>query len=66
MNKEALPFVAAILVPVVFVTLILLYINGYLDKIVSFLKGIDLIYYIIIFPIVLGFILALLKLRKMD
>ena len=62
MNREALPLVAAILVPLVLVAMILLYLYGY--DITSYLKGIDPIYYIILFPFAIGLVAALLYLRR--
>lgn len=62
MNREALPLILAILVPIVLVSLILLYFYGY--DFTLYLKKIDTIYYIIILPFALGLFAALLKLRK--
>ncbi|UCF13313.1 MAG: hypothetical protein JSW06_03400 [Thermoplasmatales archaeon] len=62
MNREALPLILVILVPIVLVSLILLYFYGY--DFTLYLKKIDLIYYIIILPFALGLFAALLRLRK--
>lgn|GEM_PF-661056 len=61
-GREALPLILAILVPIVLVSLILLYIYGY--DVTLFLRNIPLIYYVIITPIVLGFIAAVMHLKK--
>ena len=63
MNKEAIPFILAIFTPIVLVVIILLYFYGF--DITVFLRSIDLIYYVIIFPFALGLFVALLKLRKL-
>ena len=52
MNREALPLIFAILIPVILVSLVLLYFYGY--DVTRFFSEINLIYYIIIFPIALG------------
>ena len=63
MNKEAMPFILAIFTPVIIVSIILLYFYGF--DITVFIRSIDLIYYIIIFPFALGLFVAVLKLRKL-
>jgi hypothetical protein len=62
MNKEAGPLIIAVLVPIILITVIFLYINGY--DLTIYLKKIDIIYYIIIFPIALGLLVAILRYRK--
>ena len=62
MNREALPFILVLFIPLVLVTLILLYFKGY--DVTVYLRKIDLIYYIIILPFALGLFAALLKWRK--
>jgi hypothetical protein len=62
MNKEAIPFILALLIPMLIVAVIFLYLYGY--DITIYLKKIDLIYYIILFPFILGLIAALYKLAK--
>ena len=62
MNREALPLISAILVPIVLVSIILLYFYGY--DFTLYLRKIDLIYYIILFPFALGLIAAVMKLKK--
>jgi len=58
MNKEALPFILALSIPIVLVSLFLLHIYGY--DLTSFFRELDIIYYIIILPLALGFIVAIL------
>ena len=62
MNREALPLILAILIPIILVSLILFYLYGY--DFTVYLRKIDLIYYIILLPFALGFVAALLKLMK--
>ena len=62
MNREAVPFIIAILTPIILVSLVLIHINGY--DLTLFFRKIDLIYYIIILPIALGLLVAILKYRK--
>lgn len=62
MNREALPLILAIFAPIILVSLIMIHINGY--DLTSFFRKIDLIYYIIIVPIALGFMAAILKYKK--
>ena len=62
MNRESLPLILSISIPIVLVSIIFLYIYGY--DLTSYFRKIDLIYYIVIFPIVLGFLVALFKYKK--
>lgn len=62
MNREALFLILAISVPIILVVIVLLYFYGY--DITSFLREIDLIYYIIILPFALGLLAALFKWKK--
>jgi hypothetical protein len=62
MNREALPFILALSIPIVLVFLILIQIYGY--DLTSFFRELDIIYYIIILPLALGFIVTLLMLGK--
>jgi hypothetical protein len=64
MNKESLPLIAALLVPFVLVLIVLLYYYGY--DITMFLRQFPLIYYIIILPIGLGFVVAVVKFVRPD
>lgn len=61
-NKESLPLIIALLVPILLVLVILLYYYGY--DITLFLRRIPLIYYVIILPIALGFTVAIIKYMK--
>jgi len=63
-NREALPLILAILVPIIFVSLILLYFYGY--DVTLFFRQIDIIYYIIVFPIALGFLIAIMRWKKVE
>ncbi len=62
MNREAGPLIIAILLPIIVVLLIFLYINGY--DITTYFKKIDIIYYIVVFPIALGLLVAILRYKK--
>jgi len=63
-NKEALPLIFAILIPIILVSLILLYFYGY--DVTLFFREIDIIYYIIVFPIALGFMVAIMRWIKVQ
>lgn len=62
MNKEAGPLIIAIIVPIILVSLMFLYINGY--DITIYFRKIDIIYYIVVFPIALGLLVAILKYKQ--
>jgi hypothetical protein len=62
MNREAAPLIIGILVPIIIVAVIILYISGY--DITVYLRKIDIIYYIIVFPFGLGLLAAILYYRK--
>jgi hypothetical protein len=62
MNREALPLIVGILVPVIFVGLIVLYLNGY--DITMYLRQINIIYYLVLFPFVLGILVIIFWFRK--
>ena len=62
MNREAGPLIIAILLPIIVVLLIFLYTNGY--DITTYFKKIDIIYYIVVFPIALGLLVAILRYKK--
>ena len=64
MNKESLPLIFAVLGPVILITLIILYYYGY--DLTLFLRQIPIIYYIIIFPIALGFTVGVIKYMRPD
>ena len=61
-NKESLPLIMALLIPILLVLVILLYYYGY--DITLFLRRIPWIYYVIILPIALGFTVAIIKYMK--
>jgi hypothetical protein len=62
MNREAVPLIIGILVPIVIVALIVLYVSGY--DITVYLRKIDLIYYVIVLPFGLGLLAAILWFKK--
>jgi len=62
MNREAVPLIVCILVPIVLVALIVLYVSGY--DITVYLRKIDLIYYILVIPFGLGLLTAILWFKK--
>ena len=64
MNRESLPLIVALLLPVALVLIILLSYYGY--DITLFLRKFPLIYYIIILPIALGFCVAIVKFVRPD
>ncbi|MCX6665501.1 MAG: hypothetical protein NT038_05510 [Euryarchaeota archaeon] len=64
MNREVLPLILAILLPIVFVVVLFLYFSGYIDGIVTSLKTTDLIYYVILIPFCLGFLAVMMKWMK--
>lgn len=63
-NKESLPLIMALFLPILLVFVILLYYYGY--DITLFLRRIPWIYYVIILPIALGFSVAIIKYMKPD
>jgi len=63
-NRESLPLIFALLVPVILVLIVLLYYYG-LD-LTEFFRKINILYYIVIIPIVLGFIVAIIKYMRPD
>ncbi|MCK4996097.1 MAG: hypothetical protein KAR55_04340 [Thermoplasmatales archaeon] len=64
MNRESLPLIIGLLIPIVLVLVILLYNYGY--DITIFFRKIPFIYYIIIIPFVLGFIVVIVKYIRPD
>ena len=64
MNRESLPLIAALLVPFILVLIVILYYYGY--DITQFFRQFPLIYYIIILPIALGFIVGVVKFVRPD
>lgn len=66
MNREALPLIIGLLIPLVLVLGIVLYSSGY-DVTLSlreFLKKIPILYYIIVLPVIIGFIIAIAKWKE--
>ena len=65
MNREALPLIFGISIPIALVSLIIIHFKFYnLSEIALFFKEINLVYYIIICPIALGLLVAILKYGK--
>ena len=64
MNRESLPLICAILIPIALVSFILL--NYYEYDVILFFRKIDILYYIFIFPIVLGFTVIIAKWLRPD
>jgi ABC-type multidrug transport system permease subunit len=62
MNREAVPLIVGILVPVIFVALIVLYLNGF--DITVYLRKINIIYYLLVLPFGLGLLVIILWFRK--
>ncbi len=63
-NRESLPLILGLSIPVILVSIILLYNYGY--DITIFLRKIDIMYYIIILPIALGFTVGIIKFMRPD
>ena len=59
MNRESLPLLLALLVPIVLVVIVLLYYYGI--DITEFFRNLHILYYIIIIPFVLGFLVVIIK-----
>ena len=64
MNRESLPLIIALLIPILLVGTIYLYYYGY--DITLFLRKIPILYYIVIFPVALGFIVGIAKVMRPD
>lgn len=64
MNRESLPLILAVVVPIIFVLVVILYYYGI--DLTLFLRKFPLIYYIIMVPIVLGFLVAIIKWLRPD
>lgn len=61
-NRESLPLILGLLIPILLVSIIVLFFYGY--DLTVYLRKIDIIYYIIIFPIALGFTAGIIKYMK--
>ena len=62
MNREAVPLIVGILVPIFLVALAVLYINGY--DITMYIRKINLIYYLLVLPFALGLLVIVFWFRK--
>jgi hypothetical protein len=62
MNREAVPLIVGILVPVIFVALIVLYLNGF--DVTVYLRKINIIYYLLVLPFGLGLLVIIVWFRK--
>ncbi|MCX6661587.1 MAG: hypothetical protein NTY91_03455 [Euryarchaeota archaeon] len=62
MNREAVPLIVGILVPVIFVAFIVLYLNGF--DITVYLRKINIIYYLLVLPFGLGLLVIIFWYRK--
>ena len=58
LNKESLPLFIALVVPIALVSLVILYYYGF--DITEFFRKLNILYYIVIVPIVLGFVVAVI------
>jgi len=61
-NRESLPLVVGLILPIFLVLTIMLYFYGY--DITEFFRKIDIMYYIIILPVALGFTAGVIKYMK--
>jgi len=61
-NREATPLIIGILIPLLLVSLIALRMYGFDAFII--LAQVDVLYYIVLFPIVLGLVIAILNRSK--
>ena len=57
-----MPLIVGLLVPLIVVSLIVLYVSGY--DVTVYLRKIDVIYYIVVLPFGLGLLAAILWFRK--
>jgi hypothetical protein len=62
MNREAVPLIIGILVPILLVAFITLYISGY--DITAYFRNINLIYYLMVLPFGLGLLVVVLWFRR--
>ena len=62
MNRESLPLIVGILIPVLLLLVILLYYYGI--DLTEILLKIDVMYYLIILPFVLGFLVIIVKFAR--
>ncbi len=59
MNKESVPLIIGIILPVLLVLIILL--NFFGINLFDYVKNINVIYYLIILPFLLGFLVIIVK-----
>ena len=64
MNRESLPLIVALMIPLLLVLTIFLY--NYGIDITSHLRKIPIIYYIVVLPIILGFTVIIVKYAHPD
>ena len=64
MNRESLPLIIALLIPIGLVSLIVLY--YYVYDITLILRRIPILYIIVLVPIALGFIAGIAKVMRPD
>jgi len=64
LNRESLPLLLALFVPIILVVIVLLYYYGY--DITEFFRKLNILYYIVIIPVVLGFTVAIIKYMRPD
>jgi hypothetical protein len=62
MNREAVPLIVGLLVPVIFVALIILYLSGY--DVTEYLRKINIIYYLLVLTFGLGILVIIIWFRK--
>jgi len=64
LNRESLPLILALVIPILLVLVVILYYYGF--DITLFLRKFPIIYYIIMAPIILGFTVAIIKWLRPD
>jgi len=62
MNREAVPLLLGILIPIIIVALIVLYLNGF--DITIYLRKINIMYYLVLLPFALGLLVIIFWFRK--
>jgi hypothetical protein len=64
LNRESVPLLCALVVPVILIIIVILYYSGI--DITEFFRKLNILYYIVMVPIVLGFVAGIIKLLKPD
>ena len=64
MNKEAYPLLLLLMGAFAFVIVIVCYVKGLFVGIFDFFRSLDTLYYIIVFPMGIGFFACILKYRR--